>query len=88
MEKYITLESNIERIIDGLEGTATENINANADTSGLVDSIIKTAMEKRASDIHIEPLENMVRVRYRIDGGLVTAVEVNKEKQPQLIGRL
>ncbi len=88
MEKYITLESNIERIIDGLEGTATENINANADTSGLVDSIIKTAMEKRASDIHIEPLENIVRVRYRIDGGLVTAVEVNKEKQPQLIGRL
>ena len=29
MEKYITFESNIERIIDSLEGTATENINVN-----------------------------------------------------------
>ena len=88
MEKYITFESNIERIIDSLEGTATENINVNADISGLVDSIIKTAMEKRASDIHIEPLENIVRVRYRIDGGLITEAEINKEKQAQLIGRL
>ena len=65
MEKYITFETNVEAIIGTLEGTATENINTNADVSGLVDTIIKTAMEKRASDIHIEPLENNVRVRYR-----------------------
>ena len=88
MEKYITFESNIERIIDSLEGKASDNINVNADISGLVDSIIKTAMEKRASDIHVEPLEDIVRVRYRIDGGLITEVEINKEKQAQLIGRL
>ena len=88
MEKYITFESNIERIIDSLEGTASENIDANADISGLVDSIIKTAIEKRASDIHIEPLEELVRVRYRIDGQLMTAVEISKDKQQQLIGRL
>ncbi|MCI9178033.1 MAG: type II/IV secretion system protein [Clostridia bacterium] len=88
MEKYITFESNIEKIIDGLEGSATENINADADISGLVDSIIKTAMEKRASDIHIEPLEDKVRVRYRIDGQLITPVQISKDKQAQLIGRL
>ena len=88
MEKYITFETNIERIIESLEGGASENINTNADISGLVDSIIKTAMEKRASDIHIEPLEKLLRVRYRIDGQLVTAVEIEKEKQTQIIGRL
>ncbi len=88
MEKYITFETNINNIIDSLEGTANDNINTNADISGLVDSIIKTAMERRASDIHIEPLERMVRVRYRIDGQLVTAVEIEKEKQIQIIGRL
>ena len=88
MEKYITFETNVEAIIGTLEGTATENINTNADVSGLVDTIIKTAMEKRASDIHIEPLENNVRVRYRIDGQLMTAVNIEKEKQAQLIGRL
>lgn len=88
MEKYITFETNVEAIIGTLEGTATENINTNADVSGLVDTIIKTAMEKRASDIHIEPLENTIRVRYRIDGQLMTAVNIEKEKQAQLIGRL
>lgn len=88
MEKYITFETNIERIIESLEGNVSDNINTNADISGLVDSIIKTGMEKRASDIHIEPLENMIRIRYRIDGQLVTAVEIEKEKQTQIIGRL
>lgn len=88
MEKYITFETNIERIIESIEGNVSDNINTNADISGLVDSIIKTGMEKRASDIHIEPLENMIRIRYRIDGQLVTAVEIEKEKQTQIIGRL
>ena len=88
MEKYITFETNIDRIIDSLEGTVSDNINTSTDISGLVDSIIKTAMEKRASDIHIEPLEKMLRVRYRIDGQLVTAAEIDKEKQVQIIGRL
>lgn len=36
----------------------------------LVDSIIKEAIPYRASDIHIEPFEKDVRVRYRIDGDL------------------
>lgn len=88
MERYITFEENIEKILETLEGTATENINSNADTTGLVDSIIKTAIKKRASDIHIEPLENEVRVRYRIDGELVNAVKIPKDKQTQIIGRL
>lgn len=88
MEKYITFEKNINQIIETLEGTATDNINSNTDTIGLVDSIIKTAIKKRASDIHIEPLDDQVRVRYRIDGELVTAVKIPKEKQSQIIGRL
>ncbi len=88
MDTYITFESNIQRILNSLEGTATENIDVNADISGLIDSIIKTGMEKRASDIHIEPEESSVRVRYRIDGELVTAATIEKEKQQQLIGRL
>ena len=88
MERYITFEKNINNILELLEGVATENINSNTDTTGLVDSIIKSAMKKRASDIHIEPLENEVRVRYRIDGELVTATKIPKEKQAQIIGRL
>ena len=41
----------------------------------LVDSIIKEAIPYRASDIHIEPFEKNVRVRYRIDGDLQERAE-------------
>ena len=45
-------------------------------------------MDKRASDIHIEPMETSIRVRYRIDGDLVTVASIEKSKQSQLVGRL
>lgn len=91
MESYITFESDIDRILKSLEGTATGNLNKsvkNETITELVDSIIKTGIERRASDIHIEPLTNEVRIRYRIDGELFTAAHIDKEKQSQLIGRL
>ena len=66
MDKYITFESKIDKVLESLEGIATDNINTNMNITGLVDSIIKTAMEKRASDIHFEPMENNLRVRYRV----------------------
>ena len=90
MESYITFESEIDKILKSLEGNATSNLNVqNSETvTGLVDSIIKTGMERRASDIHIEPMKDEVRVRYRIDGELFTAATIGKAKQNQIIGRL
>ena len=91
MESYVTFESDIVKIIKSMEGTPTENLqNAgmNDTVTGLVDSIIKTGMERRASDIHIEPMANEVRIRYRIDGELFTAAKIAKDKQQQIIGRL
>ena len=91
METYVTFESDIDRILQSLEGTATttlENESGNDTITGLVDSIIKTGIKRRASDIHIEPMQDMVRVRYRIDGELFTAAKISKEKQHQIIGRL
>lgn len=90
MDSYITFESDIDKILKSLEGVATSNLNvAGGETvTGLVDSIIKTGMERRASDIHIEPMKDEVRVRYRIDGELFTAANISKEKQNQIIGRL
>lgn len=37
----------------------------------LVDLMIKEALQLRASDIHVEPFEDVVRIRYRIDGALI-----------------
>ena len=87
MDKYITFETNVDIILNSLEGNS-ENIETNSDASSLVDSVIRTAMEKRASDIHFEPMQDTLRVRYRIDGQLITAVNVSKDKQAQIIGRL
>ncbi len=91
MDSYITFESDIEKILKSYEGEATTNLGVSerGDTiTGLVDSIIKTGIKRRASDIHIEPMENKVRIRYRIDGELFTAANIDKEKQSQIIGRL
>ena len=91
MEPYITFESDIIKILKSFEGTVEENFEVagrDNNITGLVDSIIKTGIKRRASDIHIEPMQNYLRVRYRIDGELFTAAKINKEKQHQIIGRL
>mgnify|MGYP005794452885 FL=1 len=91
MERYITFESIVDRILKSLEGVSRDdfNIEGRSDTvTNLVDSIIKTGIERRASDIHIEPMADEMRVRYRIDGELFTAARINKSKQQQVIGRL
>ena len=91
MESYITFESDIDKILKSLEGTSREDfaLEGTSDTvTNLVDSIIKTGINRRASDIHIEPMADEVRVRYRIDGELFTAAKINKSKQQQVIGRL
>ena len=87
MEKYITFETNIDLILNSLSST-TDTIDLSADVTGFVDSVIKTAMEKRASDIHIEPMQEGMRVRYRIDGVLIDEANIGKERQAQIIGRL
>lgn len=91
MESYITFENEIEKIISLLEGDKNRDITkttASGTMIELIDSIIRTGMEKRASDIHIEPLAEEIRIRYRIDGELFTAAKIAKEKQQQVIGRL
>lgn len=89
MDRYLTFDSNLDSTLESLEGTSTDNLTAvTQDVVKLVDTIIKTAMEKNASDIHIEPMENVIRVRYRVDGNLIVVAKIEKEKQAQIIGRL
>ncbi len=54
----------------------------------LVDSIIREAIPFKASDIHIEPFEHSVKVRYRIDGDLQLRVEFPIESYPAICARL
>ena len=54
---------------------------------GLVSTIIERAIAARATDIHIEPLENGVRVRYRIDGSLRLVMNLPREMHDVIIAR-
>ncbi|MCG3148135.1 MAG: Type II secretion system protein E [Verrucomicrobiae bacterium] len=54
----------------------------------LVGLIIMEAYRNRASDIHIEPLEKRLRVRYRIDGVMQEVDSPPKRLQPAIISRL
>lgn len=88
MDRYISFKSNIDSVLNSMSGKVTDKIGTGTDITAIVDSIIKTAMEKRASDIHFEPMDRKVRIRYRIDGQLFDVAEIAKDKQQQLIGRL
>ncbi|MDP3143479.1 MAG: ATPase, T2SS/T4P/T4SS family [Candidatus Omnitrophota bacterium] len=54
----------------------------------VVDLIIREALKQRASDIHIEPTEKELRVRYRIDGNLHDALNLPKKNQNAVIARI
>jgi len=61
---------------------------ANAPVTKLVSSIINGAIDARASDIHIEPQESDVRVRYRIDGILRPTVDVPSSAQLEVVSHI
>lgn len=54
----------------------------------ILNHLIHEAIEEGASDIHIEPMESVVRIRYRIDGVLVYKTDLPKELLVKLISRL
>ena len=54
----------------------------------LVDSIIQGAVTGSASDIHVEPREHGVRVRYRVDGILYDMMQIPKRLQSAVISRI
>lgn len=60
----------------------------NAPIVKLLNNIVNEAIRSRASDIHIEPGNENIRVRYRIDGELRTAMTLEKAVHQSLIARI
>jgi type IV pilus assembly protein PilB len=54
----------------------------------MVDQLIKSAIEEGASDVHLEPMANKLRVRYRIDGVLVHKLDFPRDYTPRIISRI
>src|SRR5699024_57692 len=61
---------------------------AEAPVVRLVDSIISQAVKVNASDIHIEPFSDEVKVRNRVDGDLQEIIKLPKETLPSIVTRI
>ena len=70
-------------------GTAqTKAIQEDVPTIKIVSTILRYAVDGKASDIHIEPQQNGVRVRYRVDGDLHTSVVLPIGAHRGLVARI
>ncbi len=80
----------VQEAEDGEEVLSIDRITADASPIiRLVDSILFNAIQRRASDIHIETQDREVVVKYRIDGVLYQAMEpIDKEHHSTIISRI
>lgn len=81
-------DKNLNKDVGEFSGIGKEDDVINSSAVRLVDSIIKEAIPYRASDIHIEPFEKQVKVRYRIDGDLQLRAEFPIESYAAICARL
>ncbi len=89
------LGQDFKRIIDeniraSLSGKAKNLEEAAADLPivGIVDNILSYAVASRASDIHIEIVEDTMLIRYRIDGILYEVMTIPRAIQPAILARI
>lgn len=83
-------DSDLEIIMRGGGGSASEMAkeSGTAPIVKMVSVIVNEAIKKRASDIHVEPQEKNLRIRYRIDGELQEAFTLPKKNQNAVLTRL
>ena len=70
------------------DASGSLNIQEDAPTIKIVSTILRYAIDGKASDVHIEPLPTGVRVRYRVDGELHTSVILPASAQRALVARV
>ncbi|MGD8437855.1 MAG: ATPase, T2SS/T4P/T4SS family, partial [Syntrophobacterales bacterium] len=92
LENYYRMDESITQLIsdasqDDSEGTADASVDTEAPMIKLANLIIQQAVRDGASDVHIEPGEDDVKVRYRIDGVLQEIKTVPKTLQEAVASR-
>jgi type IV pilus assembly protein PilB len=82
---------NLEVTAEATETTDLAQLAASSEEAPVIklaNLILVQAIKDRASDIHLEPFENMVRLRYRVDGGLIDMPPPPKNLQIALTSRI
>lgn len=79
-----------KNILDEELVTETESsaMTEDAPVTKIVSTILRHASEERASDIHIEPLVDQTRVRFRIDGVLITNITLPPKVHGAVVARI
>jgi general secretion pathway protein E len=97
---YSQESSNLNKIIEDIEDIAPEvdedeedighlkDLASEAPIIKLVNLLITRAVENRASDIHIEPFEDELKVRYRIDGVLHDIESMRRNLEAAIVSRI
>lgn len=77
-----------EHNVDAIEAADVHRMAEQPTLINLVNLLILEAIQIRASDIHIEPFESLVKIKYRVDGVLIEQPSPPKHLQAALIGRI
>lgn len=85
---YKTAEDVSKKLLRAGKDELLDNLSDDAPVVNLVDGIIGKAVSDGASDIHIEPDEDKLRIRYRIDGILIEVLSLNSTLHPAITSRL
>ncbi len=96
IDQYHSYDMSIEGILKEIENTDPDLINDETELKGdykspmvrLVDAVLSDAVHRGASDLHFEPENSFLRIRYRIDGKLMQIRSIHKEHWPSISVRI
>ncbi len=88
VEEFDAGPGGLAKMADGEEEVKEELNEESTPVIKLVKMLVTEAVRMRASDIHIEPMANRVRVRYRVDGVCMERDNIPKRMQGAVINRL
>lgn len=95
IEQFYQYELSIKGILREIDTGETDSLNVvveneeyNHPLVRLVDAILADAVKRDASDIHLEPEEGFLRVRYRIDGVMRQVMALHRSYWPGMVVRL
>ena len=87
LEKELKAEEKVKPVKRKVE-EISKQIVAEAPITKIVAVVLRHATEGLASDVHIEPIEDKVKVRFRVDGVLYTSLFLPKEIHPAVVSRI
>ncbi|MFH1838318.1 MAG: GspE/PulE family protein [Candidatus Kuenenbacteria bacterium] len=85
---HVGLKAELTKITKEESGVELQKIGSDLPIIKIVDTLIEYAIFQNASDIHIEPAEKEVNIRYRIDGILKDIMSLPKNIQVGIIARI